>query len=106
MSAHPMSASAVRTGWTRCAGSASGSTSRRTGVSGTVVMAGIVLGEAVYGLVVVGGPHWFVEAALAGVLVLACCRTAATRIRAGLGAAAVAGALFGAYWAYDAVLTT
>ncbi|MBY6708902.1 hypothetical protein HQ308_19090 [Rhodococcus sp. BP-241] len=87
-------------------GAAGAAVGRDRRVSGTVVMAGIVLGEAVYGTVVVGGPHWFVEAALAGILVTACCRTAATRVRAGLGAAAVAGALFGAYWAYDAVLTT
>ncbi len=87
-------------------GAAGAAVGRDRRVSGTVVVAGIVLGEAVYGTVVVGGPHWFVEAALAGILVPACCRTAATRVRAGLGAAAVAGALFGAYWAYDAVLTT
>lgn len=73
-------------------------------VIGTVVMAGLVLGEALYGLGVVGGPQWFVEAAIGAVVILLACRTTTDRARAGLGSVAVAVGSFGLYALYDAIL--
>lgn len=84
-------------------GAAGGALRGSRRVIGTTVMAGLVLGEAVYGLGVVGGPQWLVEAAIGVAVVLLACRTTTDRARAGLGSVAVAVGSFGLYALYDAI---
>ncbi|MGB7361859.1 MAG: DUF6518 family protein [Rhodococcus sp. (in: high G+C Gram-positive bacteria)] len=85
-------------------GAAGGAHRRGRHVAGTVVMSGLVLGESVYGSVVVGGVHWVAEAAAAVGIIASGCRTSRDRARAAAGACAAAAALFGFYLVYDAIL--
>lgn len=85
------------------AGAASASGGGRGAIAAGVVP-GIVAGEAVYGLVLVGGPAWGLELAVASVL-LAVVSHPAWRAPA-LGSAVVAlGLIFLACLGYDAVLS-
>lgn len=84
------------------AGAASVARGRR-GAAAAGVVPGIVAGEAVYGLLLVGGPAWILELALAVVL-LAVVSPAGRRSPAVLTAAAISGASSAACLGYDLVL--
>ncbi len=70
---------------------------------GLAFMGGVVLGEALYGILLIGGPQWLVEGAIGLALPLALGRRANDRIAGGAGAVLVAAALFAVYFAYDAI---
>lgn len=64
---------------------------------------GLVEGEGLYGILVIGGPQWWLELIIGLALPLALGRSWADRLIAVAGASVVACALFGAYLLYDAI---
>ncbi len=66
-------------------------------------MGGLVAGEGLYGVVLIGGPQWWLELVVGLVLPLALGRTLQGRLVALVGAAVFAAALLGVFWLYDAV---
>ncbi|TFC30182.1 hypothetical protein E3O55_08880 [Cryobacterium sp. MDB1-18-2] len=67
------------------------------------IIGGLVLGEGLYGIVLIGGPQWWCEALAGAGFAVAWGVTLPERLRA-LGAAAlVAAALFAAFLGYDAI---
>ncbi|HEU4808153.1 MAG TPA: DUF6518 family protein [Homoserinimonas sp.] len=64
---------------------------------------GIVAGEAVYGILLIGGPQWWFELVIGLALPLTLGRNWGDRLFSVLGASVVACALYGAYLLYDAV---
>lgn len=62
-------------------------------------MGGVIVGEAVYGIALIGGPQWWLELAVG----VALCGVARRRAKALGLAAGLAVALFAAYLLYDAV---
>ena len=84
-----------------------GAVSSGHGIRGAVAagaVPGIVAGEAVYGLVVVGGPAWLLELVIAAVLVAATSRSG-SRITSLVSAAAFLATVAVACVGYDAVLS-
>jgi hypothetical protein len=71
--------------------------------SALALMGGIVTGEAVYGIVLIGGPQWWFELAIGLAVPIVLGRTWRNRLLSVLGASVIAGLLFGAYLLYDAV---
>lgn len=71
--------------------------------SAAAAIGGVVLGEGLYGILLIGGPQWWLEAAVGVALALAWGPAARDRAVALAGAVLVAGALFGAFVAYDAI---
>ncbi len=66
-------------------------------------MGGLIAGEGLYGIVLIGGPQWWLELVVGLMLPLALGRTLQGRLVALVGAAVFAAALLGAFWLYDAV---
>jgi len=64
---------------------------------------GVVLGEAVYGIGVIGGPQWWLEAAVGVVLALGWVPATRDHVAALAGAVLLVGALFGAFVLYDVI---
>jgi len=71
--------------------------------SAAAAIGGVVLGEGVYGILLIGGPQWWLEAAVGAALALAWGPAARDRAVALAGAVLVSGALFGVFVAYDAI---
>lgn len=71
--------------------------------SAAAAIGGVVLGEGLYGILLIGGPQWWLEAAVGVALALAWGPAARDRAVALAGAVLVAGALFGVFVAYDAI---
>ncbi|MBC7441547.1 MAG: hypothetical protein H7311_03355 [Ramlibacter sp.] len=67
------------------------------------IMAGLVVGEGLYGILLIGGPQWWFEAAVGVALALALGRTGRDRMLGLAGALLAAGALYAAYLFYDAI---
>ena len=70
---------------------------------GLAVMCGLILGEAVYGVVLIGGPQWWGEGVVGALLALGGGRRWLDRMLVLLLAALLAGALFVAYLLFDAI---
>lgn len=73
---------------------------RRTAAA---AIGGVVLGEGLYGILLIGGLQWWLEAAVGVALALGWGPSARDRAAALAGAVLVAGVLFGAFVAYDAI---
>jgi hypothetical protein len=69
----------------------------------SALIGGVVLGEAVYGLVLVGGPQWWFEGAVGVALILALGRSLGDRLRSLAIAAVIAAVLFVVFLGYDAI---
>ncbi|WP_129590320.1 DUF6518 family protein [Cryobacterium aureum] len=70
---------------------------------GLAVMSGLILGEAFYGAVLIGGPQWWGEGAVGLLLILGGGRRWPDRAVALSLAALMAAGLFGAYLLFDAI---
>lgn len=70
---------------------------------GLAVMSGLILGEAFYGVLLIGGPQWWGEGAVGVLLGLGGGRRWPDRMLALALAALLAGALFVAYLVFDAI---
>jgi hypothetical protein len=64
---------------------------------------GVVAGEALYGILLIGGPQWWVELMAGIALPLVLARNWFDRLLAVIGASVIACALYGAYVLYDAI---
>lgn len=64
---------------------------------------GIVAGEAVYGILLIGGPQWWFELVVGLALPLTLGRTWRDRLFSMIGASVIACGLYGAYLLYDTV---
>ncbi len=70
---------------------------------GVAVMSGLILGEALYGALLIGGPQWWGEGLVGLLLALGGGRRWSDRLLALTLAALLAGALFVAYLLFDAI---
>lgn len=73
---------------------------RRTAIA---IMAGLVVGEGLYGILIIGGPQWWLEMLIGLALPLAFTRRPSDWLFAVAGASVIACALFAAYLLYDAI---
>lgn len=78
--------------------------SSRLRIIGSAVMAGVIIGEAVYGILLIGGPQWWLELMIGLAVAVCLSRTLAERSLSVASAILVAAALFGAYLLYDAAM--
>lgn len=66
-------------------------------------MGGIVAGEALYGILLIGGPQWWIELIVGIALPLVLARNWFDRLLAMIGVPVIACALYGVYVLYDAI---
>lgn len=71
-------------------------------VAGALI-AGLVAGEGLYGILLIGGPQWITEIVLGVILAVVFGRTISGRALTLATTAVVAAALVGAYFLYDAI---
>jgi len=87
-------------GW---AGALARSALPRQRIVAAAIIGGLILGEGLYGIVLIGGPQWWCEALAGAGFAVAWGRSPMERMRALAAAALVAAVLFSAFLGYDAI---